>query len=105
MKLRHALMMALMIVTVAGIAHAVSPEASTTAAPAPAVVVAAPAAADAATDPYLNASEITTESGRVARTCMSFSYQCQYDGGPCSPVAGACICGTANGSLICGSTH
>ncbi len=102
MKLRHALMMALMIVTVVGIAHAVSLDSPATTAPA-AVAVTSPAApTDSTVDPYLNASEISSSAARVARSCNFYSQDCVFEGGPCGPVQGACHCGqTQTGGLIC----
>jgi hypothetical protein len=102
MKLRHALMMALMIVTVAGIAYAVAPDPSRTSSEGAATVSAAPAPADAAIDPYLNASSISSEAPKTAKSCQVYAYTCVFEGGPCGPVPNTCHCALGDTGWICG---
>jgi hypothetical protein len=105
MKMRHALMLALVVVIAAGFVHAIasdpagSNEASLATA---AIATAAPDSPVAAADPYLNAAEFTSEAGKMARSCSVYSSDCVFEGGPCGPVPGVCHCALHSTGFLCG---
>jgi hypothetical protein len=109
MKLRHTLMIALMIVTVAGIAHAVASDPSRTNAEGPArlagmpdgVAVTPAAPAETAADPYLNAGAFSSEAPEPMVGCQIYAYQCTSQGGPCGPVPNTCHCALFDDGWVC----
>lgn len=79
-----ALGLALAAAATSGTSKAVAPEA-VTASP----VTAQPVAVEPA-DPYLEATEVSTEA-TAGKSCSIYAGDCIYNGGPCGP-NGACHC-------------
>jgi hypothetical protein len=100
MKMRYALMVALVLVAVAGIAHAVSSNPSPTA---PEAALAPAGTIDGVTAAPACTAEVNPDdpSGPQRASCQLFAGDCVFDGGPCGPL-NQCHCQYRPTGWICG---
>jgi hypothetical protein len=90
MKMRKALLVALVAVAAIGLVHVASADPSRTNSEGPAMLAGLPdasqgcgPAASLATDPTADAN--SSQQPQPVASCQVYAYQCVFDGGPCGP--------------------